>query len=458
MSQSAVEDFSDHLAGAVIRPDDPAYEETRTVWNAMIDRRPAVIVVAKGPDDIVAAVNHARDSGMVVSIRGGGHNIAGTAVCDGGVMIDLSAMRGVDVDAGRRVARVQGGATLADLDAATQEFGLAAPGGVVSSTGVAGLTLGGGFGWLSRLHGLAADNLIAADLVTADGRQVRASEQENPELFWGLRGGGGNFGVVTSFEFRLHAVGPEVLFGPTVFRLEDAGDVLRHYRQFAAGAPREVCVWADLLTAPPLPFLPEQYHGTKVLSLMQCFAGDIAEGEAALAPLREFGRPVGDAVGPMPFADAQQILDGAYPKGARNYWSASNHHTLTDATIDRLVALAASLPTPESDILICQLGGAIGDVAPDATAYPHRDIAFSVTPGARWLDPAQDEQCLRWVREDCAVLSEHAAGGAYSNFIAEAHGRTADAYGANYERLAALKTRWDPGNLFRLNQNVRPAD
>ena len=458
MSQSVVEDFSDRLAGTVIRPDDPAYDETRTVWNAMIDRQPAVIVVAENVDDVVAAVNHAREKGMVVSVRGGGHNIAGTAVCEGGVMIDLSSLRTVEVDAARRTARVAGGATLADLDAATQASGLAVPGGVVSSTGVAGLTLGGGFGWLSRLHGLAADNLISADLVTADGRRITASEHENADLFWGLRGGGGNFGVVTSFEFRLHSVGPDVFFGPTVFRLEDAGDVLRHYRDFAAGAPREVCVWADLLTAPPLPFLPERYHGTKVLSLMQCFAGDVAEGEAALAPLRGFGQPIGDAVGPMRFVDAQQILDGAYPKGARNYWSASNHHALSDGTIDRLVELAASMPTPQSDILICQLGGAISDVAPDATAYPHRDIAFSVTPGARWMDPAQDEQCLRWIREDCAALGEEAAGGAYSNFIAEADGRAADAYGTNYDRLAALKAIWDPGNLFRLNQNVQPAD
>lgn len=458
MSQSVVEDFADCLAGTAIRPDDPAYDESRSVWNAMIDRRPAMIVVAEDVGDVVAAVNHARENGMVVSVRGGGHNIAGTAVCDGGVMIDLSRMRGVEVDAERRTACVQGGATLADLDAATQAFGLATPGGVVSSTGIAGLTLGGGFGWLSRLHGLAADNLISAGLVTADGRRATASEHENADLFWGLRGGGGNFGVVTSFEFRLHPVGPEVIFGPTVFRLEDAADVLRHYRAFAAGAPREVCVWADLLTAPPLPFLPEQYHGTKVLSLMQCFAGDPGDGEAALAPLRNFGRPIGDAVGPMRFVDAQQILDDAYPKGARNYWSASNHHTLSDNTIDRLVELAASMPTPQSDILICQLGGAIDDVAADATAYPHRGVAFSVTPGARWMDEAQDDECLAWIREKCAVLSDEAAGGAYSNFITEADGRAADAYGSNYHRLAALKTAWDPGNLFRHNQNVRPAD
>ena len=455
MTSSDIESLAGRLRGRAIRPQDPDYDDARSVWNAMIDKRPALIVRAAGVADVMAAVTFARERDLPIAVRGGGHNIAGSGVCEGGVTLDLGGLRAVQVDPVRRLARVEGGATLADLDHEAQAFGLATPGGVVSSTGVGGLTLGGGFGWLSRLHGLAADNLVSVELVTAEGRLVTASETENAELFWGLRGGGGNFGVATSFLFRLHPLGPELLFGPTVYRLEDAAEVLRHYRDFAAAAPREVCVWADLMTAPPLPFLPEAVHGTKVLTLMQCHAGDPAEGAAALAPLRGFGKPVGDAVGLLPFTAAQRILDQTYAKGARNYWKPSNHAALSDDLIDRLVTLAAELPTPQSDILICQLGGAIGEAAPDATAYPHRAAAFALAPGVRWTDPAQDEACIGWIREAFAPF-EAEAGGAYVNFIAETEGRARDAYGANYERLAELKARWDPENAFRLNQNVRP--
>lgn len=456
MSPLNIETLASRLRGDLVRPEDASYDEARAVWNAMIDKRPAMIVHAAGVADVIACVTFGRENGLVIAVRGGGHNIAGTSVCDGGMVIDLSAMRAVHVDPVRRIARVEGGATLADLDHETQTFGLATPGGVVSSTGVAGLTLGGGFGWLSRKYGLAADNLLSVDLVTAESHLVTASKRENPELFWGVRGGSGNFGVVTSFVFRLHGVGPEVLFGPTVYRLEDAGDVLRHYRDFAANAPRECCVWADLLTAPPLPFLPGRYHGTKVLSLLQCYTGNTAEGEAALSPLRGYGQPIGDAVGPMRYAEAQTILDETYAKGARNYWKSSNFVALPDRVLDRLVDLAAVLPTPQSDILVCQLGGAINDVAPDATAYPHRQAAFALTPGVRWQDPAQDTACLAWIREAFELLDAEASGGAYVNFITETEGRERDAYGANYERLVALKNQYDPTNAFRLNQNVRP--
>ena len=456
MADKDIETLAGSLRGRAIRPQDPDYDEARSVWNAMIDRRPALIVRAAGVADVMAAVTFARERDLPLAVRGGGHNIAGTGVCEGGVTLDLGAMRSVQVDPVRRLARVEGGATLADLDHEAQAFGLVTPGGVVSSTGVGGLTLGGGFGWLSRKHGLTADNLVAVELVTAEGRLVTASATENPELFWGLRGGSGNFGVATGFQFRLHPLGPEVLFGPTVYRLEEAAAVLRHYRDFAAAAPREVCVWADLMTAPPLPFLPEALHGTKVLTLMQCYAGDPREGEAALAPLRGFGSPIGDAVGPLPFTAAQKILDETYAKGARNYWKASNHAGLSDGLIERLVALAAELPTPQSDILICQLGGAIGEVAPEASAYPHRAAAFALAPGVRWTDPAEDEACIGWIRAAFEPL-QAGADGAYVNFIAETEGREQDAYGANYARLAALKARWDPENAFRLNQNVRPA-
>ena len=457
LNGTVLERLAPKLRGELIGPEDTAYDEARAVWNGMIDRRPALIVRCAGVADVIQAVRFAREHDLVVAVRGGGHNIAGSAVCDGGVVIDLSAMRAARVDPAGRTARVQGGATLGDLDHEAQAFGLATPGGVVSTTGVAGLTLGGGFGWLARKHGLAVDNLLSVDLITADGRLVTASGREEPELFWGVRGGGGNFGVVTSFEFRLHPLGPEVLFGPTVYRLEDAARVLRTYRDFAAKAPRDCCVWADLLTAPPLPFLPERHHGTKVLSLMQFWAGDMAEGEAVLAPLRGCAEPIGDAVGPTPYTAAQSILDKTYAKGARNYWSGHNFVDLPDPVIDALVEAAAGMPTAQSDILVSQLGGAIRDVAPDATAYPHRDVTFLVTPGARWTNPAQDEACIAWVREAFATAAAHAAGGSYVNFIAETEGRERDAYGVNYDRLAALKARYDPDNFFRLNQNVQPS-
>ena len=450
--------LNERTRGRILQPHDDGYDQTRAIWNALIDKRPAAILQAAGVADVVAGVRFARASGLPISVRSGGHNIAGTAVSDGGFMIDLSQMRAIHVDPVQRVARVEAGATLYDLDHETNAFGLATPGGVVSSTGVAGLTLGGGFGWLARLHGLAADNLLMVDMVTADGELITANADSHSELFWGLKGGSGNFGIATSFVFRLHDLPDPVLFGPTVFRLEDAADVLRHYRAFAESAPRQCCVWADLMTAPPLPFIQERYHGTKVLALMQCYAGDPADGETVLAPLRGFGQPVGDAVGPMSYAHAQQMLDQTYEKGLRNYWKSSNFRQLPDVTIDKLVAGAATMPTPESDILICQLGGAIGDVAGDASAFPHRDTAFVVTPGARWRSSADDDRCLAWIDDIGASLDGDADGGAYVNFIAEREDQGQRAYGANLRRLKSLKHRYDPENVFHQNQNIEPAD
>ena len=444
------------VRGPVLRPGDAGYDTARHVWNAMIDRRPALIVRCTGSADVQAAVRFAAAHGLLVSVHGGGHNVAGTAVCEGGLMIDLSLMRGIHIDPEARTARVQGGATWGDLDHEAQAFGLATPGGVISSTGVAGLTLGGGMGWLSRRFGLSADNLRSADVVTASGERLTASADDNPDLYWALRGGGGNFGVVTSFEFTLHELGPIVLAGPTLYRLEDAPRVLRHYRDFAHEASRSCCVWAVILTAPPLPFLPERYHGTKVLSLFQCYSGDVDEGEQILAPLRRFGEPIADAVGPMPYTVVQSLLDAQYARGARNYWKSHNFTTLPDQALDLLVAYAEAFPTPQSDLVIHQLGGAINDVAPDATAYPHRDIAFAVTPGARWYDPAQDAACIAWIRDWYDALAPHASGGTYVNFISDRTGREASAYGSNYERLAHIKARYDPSNLFRMNQNIEP--
>ncbi len=452
-----VAELATRLGGTLLTSGDPDYDPARRIWNAMIDKRPAIIARCSGNADVAAAVRFAREHDLLVSVRCGGHSVAGNSLCDGGLMIDLSPMNGVDVEATARRARVQGGATWSDLDRETQKLGLATPGGIISTTGVAGLTLGGGFGWLSREHGLAADNLLSAELVTTEGSTISASATENPDLFWGIRGGGGNFGVVTSLEFALHEVGPQVLFGPTIYQLEDARDVLKHYRAFVRELPNECSVYVDLLTAPPLPFLPAEMHGTKIISVIQFYAGDTEEGERVLEPLREYGDPIADAVAPTPYTTAQNISDALYEHGARNYWKSHNLTSLTDETIDALVESAGRLPTPQSDILIHQLGGAIGDVAPDATAYPHRDTLFVVTPGGRWGDPSEDEACIGWVRDCYDALAPHATGTTYVNFVTEHEGREREAYGPNYNRLVELKQKHDPSNFFRLNQNIRPA-
>ncbi|TYL37474.1 FAD-linked oxidase [Natronococcus pandeyae] len=448
--------FEERLRGELLSEGNDGYDEARTVWNGTIDRKPELVARPTGAADVVAAVDFARETDRLVSVKGGGHSVAGSAVCEGGLMIDLSGMREVRVDPTARTVRVGPGATLGDMDHETQAFGLATPGGVVSTTGVAGLTLGGGFGWLSRRYGLAADNLRAAEIVTADGSVVTASEDESPDLFWAIRGGSGNFGVVTSFEFDLHEVGPEVLFGPVVYPYEDAADVLRHYRDGSRNAPNECCIWADSIAAPPLPFLSEDVHGTLVLVLMQAYVGDLEEGERVLQPFREYGDPIADAVAPVPYAMAQRTFDDLLPPGARNYWKSHNYMELTDTTLDAVVEYAERAPTPQSEILIHQVGGVINDVAPDATAYPHRETEFIITPGARWEDPAMDEECIAWVRACHDALAEDATGGTYVNFEGEREGHEHNAYGENYDRLVEVKTEYDPANLFRVNQNVEP--
>ncbi len=458
MNEAIMEPFETSLRGELLRPESDGYEEARGLWNGMIDRKPALIARCTGVADVIEAVNFARENGLTAAVRGGGHNVAGLASVDDGIMIDLSLMRAVHVDPEARTARVQGGATWGEVDHETQAFGLATPSGIVSTTGVAGLTLGGGFGWLARLYGLAADNLLSADVVTAEGELVKASEDENADLFWAIRGGGGNFGIVTSFEFTLHEVGPEVLFGPTVYWLEDAPEVLHRYREFAREAPDECCVYVDSLMAPPLPFLPEEAHGTKVVFVVQFYAGEVEEGEEILRPLREFGDPIADAVAPSPYAAAQSIFDPLIPKGARYYWKSHNLTGLADEIIDTLVESATKLPTPKSDILIHQLGGVINDRAPDATAYPHRNIEFVVTLGGLSEEPAQDERCIAWARESHAALAEHVSAGVYVNFLSHDEGeeRLRSAYGDNAERLRKIKARYDPDNFFRRNHNIEP--
>ena len=446
------------LKGSLLAPGDAGYDEARSVWNGMIDRRPGLIARCADAADVQHAVRFAAAHDLLLSIKGGGHNIAGSAVCDGGLMIDLSDMRRVEVDAAARTARVEPGCTLADVDAETQKSGLATPLGINSTTGIAGLTLGGGFGWLSRKHGMTVDNLRAVEVVIATGELLRASEDENPDLFWALRGGGGNFGVVTAFELQLHPVGPEVLSGLVVHPFDDAPAVLRYWRDFTASAPDDLAVWVVLRKAPPLPFLPEAWHGREVVVLAAFHAGDMAEGERLLKPLRDFGNPIADVIGPHPYAGWQQAFDPLLEPGARNYWKSHDFTELDDALLDTVVEHVGRLPSPHTEVFLGQLGGAVNRVAPDAMAYAHRDVRYIMNVHGRWEDPVQDEAGVGWARELFDAATPYAKGSVYVNFMTSDEGaRVSQAYGPNYARLAELKRRYDPDNRFRMNQNIRPA-
>ena len=445
------------LRGGVFTRGTAAYEEARTIWNAMIDRRPALVARCLDASDVAHAVRFAREHSLLTSVRGGGHNIAGNAVVDDGFMIDLSSMRAVTVDPVTRTARVEAGATLSDVDRATQEHGLATPLGINSTTGVAGLTLGGGFGWLSRRFGLSSDNLRAADVVLATGERIRASAEQHPDLFWALRGGGGNFGIVTSFEFALHPVGPTVLAGLIIHPLDDAKDVLTFYRQFAPETPEELACWFVMRKAPPLPFLPAEWHGREILVLAACYSGDLADGERILQPLRQFGRPIADIIGPMPFTAWQAVLDPLLTPGMRNYWKSHDFLGLDDGLIDVFVNFARRLPDPNTEIAFAQLGGAIGRLTNGETAYARREAEYLVNVHGRWPDAAQDAACIGWARELFNAAAPYSTGSVYVNFLTgDEESRVRAAYGANYDRLVAVKNRYDPTNLFRVNQNIRP--
>jgi FAD/FMN-containing dehydrogenase len=445
------------LRGSVALPGDAGYEEARTIWNAMIDRKPALVARCRGAADVMEAVRLARRENLLVAVRGGGHNIAGNAVCEGGLLIDLSLMRSVRVDPASRTARVEPGATLGDLDRETQAFGLATPTGINSTTGIAGLALGGGFGWTTRKFGLTIDNLLSADVVTADGEAVRASHTENPDLFWALRGGGGNFGVVTSFEFRLHPLGPEVLSGLVVHPFDAAEQLLPEFRRLAGEAPDELTIWSVMRKAPPLPFLPAEWHGKEVLIFAACYAGDMGEGAKAMAPLRALGRPIADVISPHSFVQWQAAFDPLLTAGARNYWKSDDFADLADGAIQAVLGSVRTLPSPECEVFIASIGGAMARVAPDATAYPARDAHFTMNAHTRWRDPADDAACIAWARGLAKAVKPFASGSVYVNFLPEdEQDRTESAYGANYRRLAEIKGRYDPSNLFRKNQNIRP--
>jgi FAD/FMN-containing dehydrogenase len=453
----ALDQLASRLPGRLHLPASPGFEEACTIWNAMIERRPGLVIRCSSASEVSQAVRFAREHDLVLAVRGGGHNIAGNALCDGGVMLDLSLMKSVEVDRAARTARVGGGATLAEFDREAQAFGLATPLGVNSTTGVAGLTLGGGFGWLSRRFGLTIDNLLSAEVVLANGDVVRASATESPDLFWAIRGGGGNFGVVTSFEFRLHPVGPEVLAGLIVHPLDAAKDVLRYYRDFLPTTPDELVCWFVMRQAPPLPFLPAEWHGKEILALALCYSGDIKDGERLAAPLRKFGKPIADVIAPQPYAAWQTVLDPLLTPGLRNYWKSHDFAEVSEGLIDVLIAHARKLPDPNTEIAFAQLGGAVSSVPADATAYSHRDGQFVVNVHGRWEDPAKDAECIGWARDLFRASAPFATGAVYVNFLTEEEGdRVRAAYGRNYDRLVKLKNRYDPSNLFRVNQNIRP--
>ena len=459
LTTESLPELRERIEGRVVTSHDGDFDDIRRVWNATIDRRPAAIVQVVSAGDVSRAILYARNRKLEICVRGAGHNIAGNAICDDGLMIDFSRMRSVRIDPALRRAYVEPGATLAELDAAAQEHGLATPVGINSTTGIAGLTLGGGFGWLTRKYGMTVDNLVSATVVTADGDQVRASEMVNPDLFWALRGGGGNFGVVTEFEFRLHAVGPEVTAGLIVFPLEEAVHVLGRYRDFVAMAPEELTVWAVMRHAPPLPFLPAHVHGKRVLVLAVCYTGEAQKGEKLLAPLRRFGNALGEHIGSVPYAQWQQAFDPLLTPGARNYWKSHNFAKLPDAALTTLVDHANGLPTDECEVFVAHIQGAANRVASGAMAYGHRDAEFVVNVHARWREAAQDDLCTSWARRVFQALAPYASSGAYVNFMTQDEtDRVASAYGANHARLAQLKGRYDPQNVFHLNQNIRAGE
>ena len=458
LQATKVKELKGNVRGKVLLPSDDGYESARKIWNATIDKHPALIVRCTTKSDVVHAVNFARDNGLLLAVRGGGHNIAGNAMCDDGIVIDLSQMKAARVDPSARRVTIDGGATLADLDAATQAHGLATPVGINSTTGVAGLTLGGGFGWLSRTYGMTVDNLESAEVVTAAGAVVRASATELPDLFWALRGGSGNFGVVTRFEFRLHPVGPDVLSGLIVYPFSEAKSVLQQYREFTAKAPDELSVWAVLRQAPPLPFLPEKVHGKEIIAFALLYTGDPIQGEPLIEPLRKFGTPVGEHVGVQPYAAWQKAFDPLLTPGARNYWKSHNFSRLNDKLFDAVIAYIEKLPSSQCEIFFGAIGGATTRPTPDSAAYAHRDAQFVMNVHGRWEDPADDKRCIGWARDFFNASAPFASGGVYVNFLTADEGdRVSVAYGPNYNRLAQVKRKYDPANLFRVNQNIKPA-
>jgi FAD/FMN-containing dehydrogenase len=460
LDEAEVERFGSRLRGELLRAVDPGYEEARLLWNGVIDRRPALIARCATVEDVVEAVNFARENDLLLAVRGGGHNVAGTASAEGGLVLDLSAMNDIEADEERRTVRAGAGVTIGELDGETQKHGLATPMGVVSETGIAGLTLNGGMGHLRRKHGLSSDNLISVELVTADGRLLTASEEENADLFWAVRGGGGNFGVVTSFEYRLHPVGPEVMCAFVFYPGDRAEEILRSVEEYMKDAPDEVSTLSFLGRVPRVEDFPEEWHGDQFVATLAVYGGPVEDGETALEPVRGFGDPLVDFSGPMPYTDVQKLLDEDYPDGWRYYWKSVNVDGLGDGVIEALMEHAEAAPSDHSTIDLWFQGGAMGRVGADESAFGERSAPILLGIEANWEeDPEDDEANIAWARDCYSDLRRFSGGGVYLNFpgfLEEGQGLMRDAYGENYERLVALKNQYDPANLFRLNQNIEP--
>jgi FAD/FMN-containing dehydrogenase len=456
MATATPTELRDRVRGATITADDEGYDDARKVYNAMIDRRPRVIVRATDADDVVAAVNFARANDLPVAIRGGGHSVPGFGTADDAVVIDLVNMRTVDVDPGKQTAKAGGGTTWNGFNEATNKHGLATTGGLISTTGIAGLTLGGGIGYLTRAYGLSCDNLISADVVLADGQKVIANGSENEDLFWALRGGGGNFGVVTTFEFQLHPVA-EVYGGPILFEVDDAATVLKFYRDFIRGAPEELGGFPAWQIAPPLPFIPEDRHGDPFMIFVACWAGPVEEGEAVLAPIREVAPVVAEHVGPMPYPAINSAFDALVPPGLQNYWKTNFMKELTDDVIAAHLEHGPKLPAVNSTVHIYPINGAVHRVGADETAFAYRDANFATNIAGLWTDPDENEANTKWVRDFYDATAPLSEEGGYVNFMAgDDQERVRASYKGNYDRLVEIKQKYDPGNLFRLNQNIKP--
>ena len=455
LPEEVLNSFAAQIRGPVIRPEDQGYEESRWAYNAMHDRRPALLVHASGVADVMAAVKFANTHRLLLAVRGGGHSVAGFGTCDGGLVIDLRRMRGIRVDPQRRTARAEGGCTWGDLDHSTHPFGLATTGGIVSTTGIAGLTLGGGMGHLSRRYGLSCDNLISADVVLADGTFVHCNAEQEKDLFWALRGGGGNFGVVTSFEYRLHPV-KEIYGGPVFFPLD--GDVVAHYREFLPASPEELGSVFAFTLAPPLPFIPEQWHRKPVCAMLACWIGPPEQGEDIVAPVKKWGQTVGSYLGRMPYPVINTLFDDLLPAGLQQYWKGSFVRELTDDAIRAHIEHGANVPTIESGTFLVPLDGACQRVGPEETAFAFRDATFGSVVSGAWPDPGDNDRNIRWVRDYFDALVPHSERGGYVNFMSEDdNARVQSNYRQNYDRLSDSKARYEPGNLCRLNQNIRPA-
>jgi FAD/FMN-containing dehydrogenase len=457
LGEATVQELRETVRGEILTASDDGYLEATEVWNgAHGGSRPALVVRCSGAADVIAAVGFARSNHLPIAVRGGGHSVAGFSTCDDGLVIDLSAMTSVRVDPTAARAMVGGGAVWADVDHETQAYGLATTGGLVSTTGVGGFTLGGGIGWLMRKYGLACDNLVAADVVTADGQLVRADEGENADLLWGLRGGGGNFGIATQLELQLHPVGPIVYAGPIFYPAAAAGDLLRTFRDWAADAPDEITALVNLTTAPPLPVIPAEWHGKKVAALIAVSAGPLDAGESLVADFRTVAEPIADLLGPMPYRMIQTLIDPLWPKGINAYFKATNLSRLDDELVDRLAALHLEVPGPQCEIHVHQMGGAVGRVADDASAYSERSMPFVLNAVTGWQDASAAASHRSWARQVVDAAAAASTGRAYVNFLGDPDAARTSYGRETYARLVRLKNEYDPGNVFRLNQNIEP--